>query len=148
MELSRTAEVITAAATLAGVVAIYLQVRQARKHAQTAFEDQLSREFREIAHQVPTKALLGEELTESEHAQHADELYRYLDLSNEQVFLRSIGRISASTWRYWSDGISDMLKLPAFRQAWENVQLKQPKRFSELQRFVNSGFREDPRSWR
>src|SRR5258706_14203113 len=89
-------------ATAAAVVVAAWQLVLAHRQSVTNFEDSFAKEYRELASELPTKALLGEPLTEEEYAEHFDELYHYFDLCNEQVFLRSIGRISEKTWNFCS----------------------------------------------
>src|SRR5258708_39067788 len=105
-------------ATATGVFVAAWQLWRARRQSITTFEDSLAREYRELAATIPTKALLGEELTEQEYREHFDEFYRYFDLSNEQAFLHQRGRIRRSTWQFWRDGIASNLRRPAFRPAW------------------------------
>lgn len=126
--LSALANIATAVAVVVGAWQLVLSYRQ----AVTVFEDSLAREYRDIAAKLPTKALLGENLNEDEYAKHFDELYHYLDLCNEQVFLRKIGRVSNKTWAFWRDGISSNLKRPAFERAWSEVAARSGGDFSEL----------------
>ena len=72
--------------------------RRGAIQARTDFEDDLAREYRQLAREIPTKALLGEELTPKEHGYAFPLFFHYIDLSNEQIFLRKNGRISAQTW--------------------------------------------------
>jgi hypothetical protein len=108
----------------------------------------LAREYREIAHSLPAKALLGESLTLEEQASALDEFYHYIDLSNEQAFLRYQGRVTRSTWRNWSEGMRVLLQRPAFAVAWRHIKLKAPSSFQELRLLEASAFSADPRSWR
>lgn len=77
-----------------------------------------------------------------------DDFYHYIDLTNEQVFLRIQGRVTAATWRNWREGIEGHLSRPAFQRAWEEIKLRAPESFTELRRLCASDFREDPKSWR
>jgi hypothetical protein len=146
-QITHLAEVVSSAFTALGVLLVLVQVRLMRKQAQTAFEDQLSREFRDTIHLLPAKVVLGAALTEAGREEHFDEIYRYLDLSNEQTFLRSIGRVSRRTWENWCIGIRDLLELPEFRKVWNEVKEHADSRFSELRRLEAGGFKVDPRTW-
>jgi len=53
--------------------------------------DALNREYRELVAERPARALLGEPLTDEEHAAALDGFIHYIDLPNEQVFLRRCG---------------------------------------------------------
>ena len=95
---------------------------------------------------LPTKALLGEPLDEYEYLKAFDELFRYMDLSNQQVELRHRGRISVEVWQEWCDGIKWNLALPAFAQAWAEVKSRSES-FKELRRLEWEGFESDPKIW-
>lgn len=111
----------TAVGSIATAVAVFFaawQVRQAGAHARTDFEDDLAREYRELARQIPTEALLGQDVDDEQFAEAFPAMFQYVDLSNEQVTLRMNGRVRAATWRDWSDGIPSNLTRPAIARAW------------------------------
>lgn len=126
---------LNAAASIATAIGVFLAVWQlwlAHKQSVTAFEDSLAKEYRDLAATLPTKALLGEDLTRDEHEKHFDEFYRYFDLCNEQAFLHRGGRISKRTWEFWRDGITSNMRRPAFERAWTEVSARANGDFSEL----------------
>ena len=123
---------IASFATAIGVVFAAVQLWLVHRQSVTTFEDALGREYRELAAKLPTKALLGEEVTEEEYRESFDEFYRYFDLSNEQAFLRQRKRISKPTWTFWLDGIGSNLRRPAFRRAWSEVCSRPGAEFFEL----------------
>ncbi len=129
-----------------GVIFAFGQLRVSKNIAQLQFEDGLAKEYRELASQIPTKALLGSELSDEEYQASFDEFFRYVDLSNEQVSLRQRGRISNTVWQYWLAGIQANLGLPSFKSAWAEIQSK-CNSFQELRRLEAEGFKFDPRSW-
>jgi hypothetical protein len=130
--------------TVAVLVAAW-QVRKGTQQAQTNFEDQLSREYRDLARCIPVSAFLDAEMQEAEFKDAFPVLYRYLDLSNEQAFLRKNGRVRLSTWGNWCDGIHSTLKLHAFDKAWSLVKEKRPSsHFEELRKLTGPKY--DPRS--
>ena len=137
------AESVTALSVVVGV----FQLWQTKKANQTQFEDDLTKEYREISKTIPIKALLGKELTTEESAEAQRGLYFYIDLCNEQVFLRQNGRVCRATWIFWQDGIKTNLARPAFKKAWEDFKLTAPKDFKELRRLEKSDFEDDPKSW-
>jgi hypothetical protein len=130
-----------------GVLFAYRQLCTSKKIAQAQFEDGLAKEYRELTSGIPTKALLGENLSESEYQDSFDELFRYVDLTNEQVSLRQLGRISEEVWWYWLSGIQSNLRLPAFSCAWTDIKGRCMS-FEELRRLENEGFKTDPRKWK
>ena len=92
--VSATAAVISALATCvaaAGVWYAHRQLYTSRQIAQLQFEDALAKEYRELANRLPTRVLLGDSLDVDEYPKAFDELFRYIDLSNEQVCLRQRG---------------------------------------------------------
>lgn len=109
---------ISSVATAIGVAVAAWQLWLTRRQGKTTFEDTFAREYRELAATLPTKALLGETLTNEEYCEAFDELYHYIDLCNTQVFLHQEGRISKKTWKYWRDGMETNLNRPAFKRAW------------------------------
>lgn len=148
--IGAVASVISAIATSAaavGVLYAHKQLRTSREIAQLQFEDNLAKEYRDLANRLPTKALLGEDLSDEEYASSFDELFHYIDLSNEQVCLRQRGRIGRDVWVNWCEGIKTNLGLPAFRRAWLDIQSRSSS-FQELRRLESDGFRVDPASWR
>ena len=143
-------ELLTAAASLAtaiGVLVAAYQIRLTRQLSRTQFEDDLTKQFREIIRRIPIEALLGEELSEEAYDRTRDDFFRYIDLSNEQVFLRRNDRVSARTWRLWCEGIKAFLSRPAFGRAWGEFKDKSPDTFKELRRLEREEFKIDPYEW-
>lgn len=93
-----TLSALASIATAAAVMVAAWQLVLLKKQEITIFEDSLAKEYRDIAATLPVEALLGEEISESEHNNKFDEFYRYFDLCNQQVFLRNSVRISDKTW--------------------------------------------------
>lgn len=146
ISLADLAAVATAAAVFVGACALLLQRYQAR----TAFEDAVVRQYREIirpgllANAILLNLLAG---VPEHRRERLQQVYLYLDLCNEQVFLRSIGRISRSTWRIqWSDGIRGYVEgNPAIASDWHLIKSK-TNDFRELRCFEARGW-SDPRHW-
>jgi len=117
---------VSGVATAIGVFFAAAQIRLSQQNETTRFEDEMAREFREIVQRIPTGAMLGDALADAEYAKAFDELYRYLSLSNEQVFLWRNRRIRRKTWEHWRAGIKSHLERPAFRRAWAEIKTKLP----------------------
>lgn len=145
--VSAAGTAIAAIVAAIGVLLAYRQLCTSKKIAQDQFEDGLAKEYRELTSGIPTKALLGEDLSESEYQDSFDELFRYIDLTNGQVSLRQRGRISEDVWWYWLSGIQSNLRLSAFNRAWTEIKAKS-KSFEELRRLENQGFKTDPITWK
>ena len=141
------AGLVVAIATAVGVFLALWQIRIAVKQWRTGFEDSLACEFRQIAKEIPTHALLNEDLSDDEFKKALRHLYHYIDLSNEQTFLRSRRRVSREVWKYWCDGIKSNLNRPAFKKAWGQIKQQAPGSFEELRRLENSQFKDDPANW-
>jgi len=131
----------TAIATIIGIII-------ALKQFKTNFEDSLSKEYRTIIKEIPIEALLGKELNENKFQDALPAFYSYIDLSNEEVFLRQNGRVSNKTWKDWKEGIQSNLKRPAFKKAWEHIKANDPKIFSELRKLENPKYDDDPKKWK
>jgi hypothetical protein len=140
-------EAISSAVTALGVFIAAYQIGSNRMQNKTRFEDELAREYRDLGRAISLKALLGEELTDEEFLGAKIGLWHYIDLSNEQVFLRQQKRISKKTWNYWREGIQCNLSRPAFRKAWEQIKATLPHDFTELQRLERTAFKDDPAKW-
>lgn len=138
---------IVAIGTIIALLIALRQISESRKQATTNFEDRLDREYREIIHHIPIKAFLGEKLNEDEYKEALTDLYRYIDLSNQQVFLRQQGRVRKETWVFWRDGIKSNLSRHPFDQAWKEIREKGQQSFSELKRLEVSGYSDDPKDW-
>ena len=119
-------------ATAFGAIAAAWQLFLVHKQSITTFEDAFAKEYRQLAAELPTKALLGEPLNDEEHTKHFDEMYHYFDLCNEQAFLQKAGRISEKTWTFWRDGIASNMRRPAFARAWQEISSRANGDFSEL----------------
>ena len=127
-----------------GVLFAYRQISLTREIAQVQFEDGFAREYRQLVASLPSKALLGSELTEEEYYKSFDEFFRYIDLSNEKIGLREQGRISDAVWINWRDGIKYNLSLPAFARAWSEIREKSES-FEGLRALESSSFCQDPK---
>jgi hypothetical protein len=147
--MSITPEWVTAIATTIvafGVFFAFQQLCTSKKIAQAQFEDRLAKEYRDLASGIPVKAMLGENLSETEYQKSFDDLFRYIDLTNEQVSLRQRRRITKEVWQYWLDGIKANLRLPAFDRAWTDIKVKSNS-FEELRRLEKEDFEIDPAKW-
>jgi len=135
-------------ATAFGVFLAGRQIGESRRQAVTAFEDSMSSQYRDLARRIPIEALLGEGLEEQIYRENLNEFYHYIDLTNEQIFLRTRDRITRETWENWCDGIRTILAKPAFARAWQEISQRSPGSFEELRRLIDSGYAEDPIAWR
>ena len=135
-------------ATAIGVAIAAYQLWAAKRQQRTDFEDELNREYREIVRDLPREALLESELSPQRVEEIAggnfNALYRYIDLSNQQAFLRKEGRISKQRWLEWSEGIESNLNRPVVDHVWQEVKKGAVGSFTELQDLEREGARWDP----
>lgn len=132
--------------TAAGVLFAYSQLKLTHDISVSQFENQLFVEYRRAIEKFPSSAMLGEEVTDYELAEMADDFYMYIDLTNEQIHLRRSNKITKETWGIWRDGIRSNLLLPAFKKSWDRIK-QSTSSFQELRRFENEGFMSDPICW-
>jgi hypothetical protein len=139
---------LTEVVTAIGVVIAAWQLRQGRNQAVTTFEDALASKYRELAAELGSKPFLDDgALSDEEYEEAFDTFYRYFDFSNEQVYLRQIGRVRKETWVYWCDGIRSNMNRAAFSKAWADVSKRAGGDFRELRRLVDTSFKRDPHNW-
>ncbi|WP_311171819.1 hypothetical protein [Halobellus ordinarius] len=133
-------------ATPLSVLFIAYQLVLRKRQFTTQFEDGITEQYRELIGEIPVEAFLGEKEVE-DYTDKRQYYYEYIDLSNEQAFLRQEGRVSKSTWENWRDGIESNLDQPSFEQAWEDFKQSAPNSFKELRKLENEGMSDDPREW-
>lgn len=148
--VSAVGSAISALAAYVAAVGVWYarhQLKTSREIAQLQFEDALGKEYRELAGELSKKALMGEVLSDTEYEEAFDDLYRYVDLTNEQVSLRARGRITPDAWQSWVEGIQANLELSAFARAWVEIKSRSSG-FCELRRLEQETFMNDPMNWR
>jgi len=146
MTIQTILTVIASTVTAGGVAIAAWQLWLARELAQSSFEDSLNKEYRSLAMKIPVDALLGNQVSEDDFPRIREHIYNYIDLCNEQVFLRKKGRIRADTWWEWAEGIRSNLGKPLFLRVWSEIKEALPKEFKELRQLEASKFRQDPKS--
>jgi hypothetical protein len=142
IELINLAQVLTPLS----VVIVAYQVWQRGKQFTTQFEDSLDEKYRNIIYDLPLESLLDASEPEDEYAGELKNYYRYIELSNHQIFLRRKGRITKSTWEDWSAGIDTNFSRSDFQNAWNDIK-KETESFEELRKYLSSEHPNDPRYW-
>ncbi len=135
---------IASIATAAGVAVAAWQIWESRRLAQMSFEDAVDQQYRDLAMQIPVDALLGKDIPAEVKPKVREIIYNYLDLCNEQAYLRKKKRISATRWGEWCEGIQNNLSKPVFREVWEEVKSEAPDEFTALTELERDGFNGDP----
>ncbi len=140
-------DTLAAIATAIGVFIGVWHIREGRKLAQSSFEDSLDQQYRELSRDIPVDALIGKAAPEYKRQETRELVYNYLDLCNEQIFLRKKNRITKETWHDWSAGMKANLQKIAFKEVWQEVKNQAPGSFSFLERLENCDFNADPKNW-
>ncbi len=138
---------VASVATAIGVFIAAFELRGAQKIAQTEFEDSLDQQYRELAKGIPVDALIGKTVSEDKKEFTRELIYNYLDLSNEQVFLRKRNRIRKDTWLDWCAGIKSHLQKTEFQLVWQEIKLESPGAFTFLEKLEQADFNSDPVRW-
>ena len=108
-------DTLAAVATAIGVGIAAWQIREGRKLSQTSFEDSLDQQYRTLSREIPVDALIGKEVPDDKKKETRELIYNYLDLCNEQIYLRKRKRVSKERWEDWCSGIKENLNKNAFR---------------------------------
>ncbi len=138
---------LAALATAVGVAIAAWQFRESVKLAQSSFEDSLDQQYRALAKEIPVDALIGKTVSEDKKEMTRELIYNYLDLSNEQVFLRKKNKVTKDTWNDWCFGIKANLQKVEFVEVWNEVKTEAPSCFTFLEELETKGFSSDPKNW-
>lgn len=122
------------------------QTKISIEQSRTQFEDSLAKEYRDLIQRLPLEALLKKKLSDEEYNKAKPVLFHYINLTNDQIFLRSKGRISLEVWNDWQGGIKYNLSLPTFKKFWEEINPK-IESFKELRKLEQEKFNTDPKKW-
>jgi hypothetical protein len=144
MNIIFSVEDIASIATALGVAVAAWQIWESRSLAQTTFEDSLEQQYRNLAMQIPVDVLLGKTIAEEKKSEIREIIYNYLDLCNEQIYLRVKKRVRKNRWKDWQDGIKQHLKNPSFIEVWEEIKKESPLSFTFLTKLEECDFNCDP----
>ena len=143
--VSSVATAIASLATALGVCFGAWQIKVGKDQAQATFEDSLDQQYRTLSMELPVNVLIGEPVQDNDRNKVRELIFNYLDLANEQVYLRAKGRISKDTWVSWSAGIKLHITKPAFEEVYNEI--KENCDFTYLNRLVEGDFSTDPKKW-
>jgi len=135
---------ITSVATAIWVAIAAWQLWESRKLSAAAFEDSFDEKYRQLAYDIPVDALLSKKVNKQDMTQAREWVYNYLDLSNEQIYLRVQNRVSRDRWREWSKWIEQHLKRPFFKKILKEVEKDSLDTFSYLEKLIEEDFKNDP----
>ena len=143
--VSSLATAIAAVVAAVGLCFGAWQIKMGKDQAQAAFEDSLDQQYRSLSMALPVNVLIGGKVEEADTAEIRELIFNYLDLSNEQIYRRSTGRISAATWSSWAIGIKIHLSKQPFSDVYHEIRFE--ANFTYLDRLIDSNFGSDPKSW-
>lgn len=132
-------------ATAIGIIFGAWQIRISKKQSQAEFEDQLDQQYRAISMLLPVDILIGKNVEEANRIEVRELIFNYLDLTNEQVYLRAKKRITTITWKSWNAGIKAHLDRPAFSGVYNEIKSKSG--FTYLEQLIDTEFKTDPIDW-
>lgn len=131
--LEAIATAATAVVAALGFLYTVRGIARAGREERTKWEDELTREYRDIVKALPLRVRLSESVEDGEIEKDLSTFLEYFDLSNQQVLLQKMGRVSPETWKEWLAGIRGSLQTgTAFGKAWDIIKKRSPNLFAEL----------------
>jgi hypothetical protein len=92
-------------------------IRASKKQAETAFADAMTKEYRDVASLLPLAAFYVDgQVDLTDDLKRA--LFRYFDLSNEQMRLINIGRVKGPIAEDWRTGIEEFMCHGVVKRCW------------------------------
>lgn len=150
-------------AAAVGVVVVVFQLALARREMRATFERSFVDKYDRVIVGVPLSMLLGDNLKIDSDETAMRAFFDYFELCEEELYYRTVAKISSATWNEWWEGISLHMRRPAFQRAWEllrdrvavadaDQQLVRIEQFTQLRQAVSAierNERYDPcDSWR
>lgn len=121
---------------VSGILIALYQIGQQSRTAKLTFENLFVQQYQQLIQNIPTKALLGDLLSDEERAANIGEFYHYIDLCNTQAYHHEKHRITRSTWKEWEAGIKSNFERQEFGLVWSYVAYRRESEFRSLQRVV------------
>jgi hypothetical protein len=146
-QINYIADCATAVAAVIAAISLGISAYQtnlSRRLAETAFEDTIDQQYRELAKEIPVDVLINN--CDEFSSDTREIIFNYLDLCNQQIYLRAQGRIGKERWGSWCDGIQENLRKTAFHSVWSEV--KEKASFSYLERLDKECYKHDPINWK
>jgi hypothetical protein len=140
----------------AGFILTLYELKQFEKAEKTKLENKLNKEYRELVREIPIEAMLDDDVdwdSDTPEVDRVSVIYPYIDLTNQQIFLRKKGKITYSRWKDWEEGIRIHLSQDEFQRAWEKIKDETNydgvKSFDELRALESppQNFDTDPHYW-
>ena len=113
------AELITA---IASVVAIVVAVFSLIRQLQSQFFAEYTRRYSELMEKMPPVFFDPKKANSLElDGEMLKKCRLYYDLSSEEYELHRQCRLNHRVWRYWKEGIKDIVNLQVFAKAWDEI---------------------------
>jgi len=119
------AEILEGLAFAGAIAGLIWNALEARRATRLQMFTEYTRRYQEIMLMIPLSAF-GEEydfaaLEERERAETLAAMRAFFDMCSEELFLNKKGKLEPAVWRYWRNGMTDLLRHPAFKVAWELI---------------------------
>lgn len=112
-------ELITA---IASVVAIVVAVFSLIRQLQSQFFAEYTRRYSELMDKMPPDFFHPKKADSIElDGEMLKKCRLYYDLSSEEYELHRQCRLNRRVWNYWEAGIEDIVNLPVFAKAWDDI---------------------------
>jgi len=132
---------IASTATAIGALFVGWQLLLTQRQLRASFEETFTARYDKIVGRIPLVLMLDAGAINSEQVKRA--FYDYFELTEEELYYRSAGKISRSTWHDWWYGICSNMSRPAFQAAWTDLRDatngvggEAPMQFVELRRGI------------
>ncbi len=103
----------------------YKAIKEMRDQVRTTVYLECTRRYYDIVTQLPDEASDSQRSALRSSSANQDEIMglmrAYYDLCSEQYYLHGTGKISHETWNHWREGLTFTIKLPTFREAWDEI---------------------------
>jgi len=131
---------IATAVTAIAVLFAMLQLRGARQQGHREFEALYVQRFWTISDSFTPNAQTSSPLNRLRRADIPSAL-AYLQLCEDEIDMRALGRVTDGTWGFWGPAIAAELRTKRYQAVLERV----PDRFANVRRLLETG--EDPLKW-
>lgn len=132
---------VSVVSLLISVAFLWFTVSSFKKQLQLNFFADYTKRYQEIILNFPESINAKNFQIDNLDAEIKNKTLRYMrvyfDLCSEEYYLWTKRKIDNDTWKEWESGIKFAFSKPAFKQAWEVVQLD-TNYYEEFAKFVNS----------
>lgn len=122
--------IATVATVLVALAGLWITLRGIRDQLWLQTFAEYTRRYSEIVRELPSEsrrpgsAFSLDALNPDERGRVLNAARAYLNLTSEEFFLHSRGRIDDETWRIWKTGIAQTVRLPWLRLAWQELEIE------------------------